>query len=134
MDIVAFFRFATAIKLMFEIGFEPCEESFTECSFDQYRALEEQGYDRGWRWFIVTRGLFEQQNNPPKELRLVDEAERALLLEAARWVHKVTDSSGTTFSSFHERMTYLKDRLPDALWGSAPPGPRPHLARSESDR
>jgi hypothetical protein len=60
MDIVAFFRFAEAIKLMFEIGFEPREESFTECSLDQYRALEEQGYDRGQRWFIVTRGVFEQ--------------------------------------------------------------------------
>ena len=131
MDIVAFFQFAEAIKLMFEIGFEPSEESFTECSLDQYRALEEQGYAQGRRWFIVTRGLFEQRNNPPKELRLVDEAERALLLEAARWVHKVTNASGNTFSSFHERMTYLKDRLPPALWGSNPPSPRPHRVRSE---
>lgn len=131
MDIVAFLQFAEAIKLMFEIGFEPREESFLECSFDQYRALEEQGYDRSRRWFIVIRGLFEQGNNPPKELRLVDEAERDLLLAASRWVHQVTDASGETFSSFHERMTYLKDRLPEAVWSSAPPRPRPHLVRSE---
>jgi len=131
MDIVAFLQFAEALKLMFEIDFEPREESFTECSFDQYRALGEQGYDRSKRWFIVTRGPFEERNNPPKELRLVDEAERVLLLEAARWVHKVTDASGGTFSSFHERMMYLKNRLPPALWSSEPPRPRPHLVRNE---
>jgi hypothetical protein len=33
---------------------------------------------------VVTRGVFEQVNNPPPELRLVDDAERALLLAAAR--------------------------------------------------
>jgi hypothetical protein len=133
MDIVGFLQFAEAIKLMFEIGFEPREESFIECSFEQYRALEEQGYDRSRRWFIVTRGLFEQMNNPPKELRLVDEAERDLLLAASRWVHQVTDASGSAFSSFQERMTYLRDRLPDVLWSTAPSRPRPHLVRSEHD-
>jgi hypothetical protein len=41
-------------------GYEPMDiVTFTECSFEQYRALEEQGYDRSRRWFIVSRGFFE---------------------------------------------------------------------------
>jgi hypothetical protein len=46
----------------------------------------------------------------------------------------MTDASGSSFSSFHERMTYLKGCLPPVLWDSAPPRPRPHLVGDEPAR
>ena len=46
MDIVMFLRFAEALRAIYELGFEPREDSFTECTFDQYRSLERQGHER----------------------------------------------------------------------------------------
>jgi hypothetical protein len=116
MDIAGVLRFAGAIRVIYDLDFEPRDDAFVECSREQYHSLVAEGQDPGRRWFVVTRGIFEQTNNPPRELRLVDDSERLLLLDAARWIHSVTDRSGESFSSFHDRMSWLKERLPPALW------------------
>ena len=127
MDIVAFLQFAEAIRVIYEERFEPADGAFAECSSEQYAALEKQGYDRSRRWFVVTGGFFEPTRDTSAEPILVDEGERQLLLDAARWIHRVTDTSGAPFSSFAERLKFLTDRLPEVIWKSAAPKARPHL-------
>jgi hypothetical protein len=39
MDIFMFLRFADAIRVIYDIGFEPREDSFTECTFDSINLL-----------------------------------------------------------------------------------------------
>jgi hypothetical protein len=137
MSMFAFFRFASALRVIYEVDFEPRDESFLECSPEQYRELTAQGFDGRRRWFILTRGVFERANNPPSELRVVDEEERELLLGAARWIVEKTNASGGTFTSFQERLELLKDRLPEVLWRpSQKPQARPHLrlVRDEAER
>jgi len=124
MDIGTFLHFADAIRVISE----PREDSFTECTFDQYRSLERQGYDRTGRWFIVSGPWFESVAPPADELLLVDESERRLLLAAAAWVTKVTDASGGPFSSFQERLQSLTSYLPEVLWKPSMQGKqRPRL-------
>ncbi len=135
MDIFTLLKFAESIRVIHEIGFEPRPESFTECSTQQYRSIAGQGYDPSRGWYVVTRGRFEEANNPPAEARLVDDSERQMLLAAAAWIHKVTDESGQTFLSFQERLSYLKSRLPPVLFGSGEKKttPRLHLVRDTSE-
>ena len=120
-------RFAEAIHAIYDIGFEPREDSFTECTFNQYRSLERQGLDRTRQWFVVTGGWFEQVSRPSEELLLVDESERRLLLETAAWVTKTADGPGGPFRSFQERLEALTSRLPDVLWKPTAPKKRPRL-------
>ncbi len=136
MSMFAFFRFASALRVIYEVDFEPRDESFIECSPEEYRQLAAQGFDGHRRWFIVTRGVFERENNPPGEVRVVDAEERELLLGAARWVYDKTNASGGTFASFQERLEHLKARLPEELWRPSKPQARPRLrlVRDEAER
>jgi hypothetical protein len=128
MDIGMLLHFAEAIRAIYDHEFEPSEDSFTECTFDQYESLERQGYDRTRRWFVVTGRWFEQVSRSSEELLLVDESERQSLLAAAAWTTKVTDASGGPFASFQERLQFLTSRLPDVLWKpTAPERQRPRL-------
>lgn len=128
MNIGMFLHFAEAIRAIYELRFEPREDSFAECTFEQYSSLEQQGYDRTRRWFVVTGGWFGQVSRPSEELLLVDESERQSLLNAASWITKMTDASGEPFPSFQERLQFLTSRLPDVLWKpTTPERQRPRL-------
>jgi hypothetical protein len=118
MDIAMFLRFAEAIRAIYELGFEPREDSFTECTLEQYSSLERQGHDRTKRWFIVTGGWLGPESRS-EELLLVDESERQLLLATRAWIVKTTDTSGGPFSSSQERLQSLTRSLPDVLWKPA---------------
>ncbi len=64
---------ADALRVVFEYAFEIAEENFVELAAEQYAALEDQRGDTSKRWFRLTRGIFEDHNNPPEELPIVDE-------------------------------------------------------------
>ncbi len=122
-----FLELADALRIVYEYGFELAEENFVELTHEQYVSLEENDGDISKHWFRVSRGVFEERNNPPEELTIVDEHEKARILQAVELVCKMSDKSEQTFKDFRERLAYLKDRLPPSIIGEPEPvsEPRP---------
>lgn len=133
---------AQALKVVYDHGFEIKDENFVELTYDQYAALEHQGADISKPWFRLTRGIFEDRNNPPDEVPIVDESEKNQILEAVQLVHHMTSRADRSFRDFRERLAWLSERLPEAITGkpaTAPSEPvtapsRPTANDDESQR
>ncbi len=108
---------AEALRVVFEYGFEIGDENFVELTGEQYAAFKQQGGDISKRWFRLTRGIFEDRNNPPEEVPTVDEVEKHGILAAVRLVHEMTNRAGRPFGDFRERLAWLAGRLPEAITG-----------------
>ncbi len=108
---------ADGLRVVFEYGFEIGDENFIELTGEQYASFEQQGGDVSKRWFRLTRGIFEDRNNPPEEIPTVDEAEKHRILAAVRLVHEMTNRAGRSFGDFRERLAWLAGRLPEAITG-----------------
>jgi hypothetical protein len=117
MNIMEMLAAAQGIRILYDYGFELRDENFVELTFDQYQALKRQGVDTTQRWFRVTRGRFEDVNNPPAELPIVSESERESIFRAVRIIYRMSDASGGAFGSFRERLEYLRSRLPPIMVG-----------------
>jgi len=114
---------AEALKVVFDHGFEIKDENFVELTFEQYAALEGQGTDISRRWFRLTRGIFEDRNNPPDEIPIVDENEKERIVAAVQLVHDMTSRADRAFGDFRERLAWLSERLPEAITGTLAPAP-----------
>ncbi|HEX9730843.1 MAG TPA: hypothetical protein VGG06_02530 [Thermoanaerobaculia bacterium] len=112
---------AEALKVVFDHGFEIKDENFVELTFEQYAALEGQGTDISRRWFRLTRGIFEDRNNPPDEIPIVDENEKERIVAAVQLVHDMTSRADRAFGDFRERLAWLSERLPEAITGKPAP-------------
>ncbi len=122
-------KLANALSVVYEYGFELTEESFVELTYEQYASLEGQGEDISGRRFRISRGIFEERNNPPAELSVVNEAEKERLLRAVQLVYRMSEKSDRSFRDFRDRLAWLRDRLPPAITGhpeSDTPPPKPH--------
>ncbi len=108
---------ANALSVVFEYGFELMEEHFIELTAEQYESLARQDEDASKRWIRISRGVFEDRNNPPAELPIVSELEKERLLRAVELVNQMSEDSGRTFDDFRARLAYLRDRLPPAVTG-----------------
>ena len=78
-----------------------------------------QGEDAGERWFRITRGVFEDRNNPPAELPIVSQSQRERLLHAVKIVYAMSDEAGPEVTTFGQRLQWLRARLPAVLTGGA---------------
>lgn len=106
---------AEALKIVFELGFELKDENFIELNCVQYQSLKAQGYDINKHWYGISRGIFEERNNPPKELPIVDEHEMLRIKKAILWIYEISDRANRPFYSFTERLDYLRNILPPAI-------------------
>ncbi len=108
---------AESLRVVFEYGFEIGDENFVELTGEQYSVFEEQGGDVSKRWFRLTRGIFEDRNNPPEEIPTVNEVEKHRILAAVRLVHEMTNRADRSFGDFRERLDWLAGRLPEVITG-----------------
>ena len=112
-------QLANAVKILYEYGFEIQEQNFVELTDVQYRSLIKQGYDASKRWYRLTKGIFEYHHNSSIEMPIASEEEIPLFKKAVRLIYKMSDESGQKFSSFQERLDYLKKFLPDVMTTSS---------------
>ncbi|MEM7495164.1 MAG: hypothetical protein AAF471_03320 [Myxococcota bacterium] len=107
-----FIETAAALPAVYKLGFPIKEENIVELSPEQYASLERQGGDMSKKWYRVTRGMFEDCNNPPAELLIVNEREANSLLRATALIMSTSEDSKRTFNSFQERLDYCKGVFP----------------------
>ncbi len=116
-----YLELADALRVVYEYGFELAEEHFVELTDEQYASLARQGGDVSKRWFRISRGVFEDRNNPPDELSIVSEDEKARIFQGIELVYRMSEKSGRTFADFRARLGYLRGRLPPSITGHGEP-------------
>jgi len=116
-SIVDLLESAEAIRVLYELGYEPRDDNFVELSAGQYQALHAQGDGARGRWYRITRGFFEDRNNPPPELPIVSEAQKERLLHAVEILYAMSADAGVEFTSFGQRLEWLRARLPAVITG-----------------
>ncbi len=107
--------FAEAIRTIYYFRFEITNENLIELTCDQYQSLQSQGEDISQRWFRITRGIFEERNNPKDELPIVSESEVKLINDAMKYLYDMSDKSGREFRTFRDRLDYCEHLLPPSL-------------------
>ncbi len=106
---------AAAIRSVFEMQFEIKDENLIELTFEQYQSAKRQGFDVSERLFRVSRGMFEECNNPQAELKIVSESEIQDIKRAVSTIYRLSDKSGNEFNSFVDRLKYLEKKLPPIM-------------------
>jgi hypothetical protein len=106
-----------ALRILYALGYEPRDENFVELTADQYEALRAQGGGSDGRWYRITRGVFEDRNNPPSELPIVSDPQREALLQAVKIVYDMTAGAEREFNTFSQRLAWLRSRLPAVITG-----------------
>lgn len=124
------FLVAEAVRVIFNYGFEIKDENLVELTFDQYQALKREGYDAREKWYRITRGEFEEINNPQIELSIIPESEIPILKKAVAMIYKMSDKSDMEFTCFSDRLDFLRTKLPAIM--TAPLDPLPESAESDS--
>ena len=104
------FRVGPAIKVIFELGYEPKEEFFFELTEEQYRQLEKKGEDVSKTWYTL---IPDEKNDVPEHL-IADEYEKESLIDGVKCINDICRKSETKkqFSSFEEKLEYLATILP----------------------
>ena len=116
-SIVDLLECAEAIGVLYELGYEPREDSFVELSAGQYQSLRAQGEDTRERWYRVTRGIFEDRNNPPPKLPIVSQEQKDRLLRAVGIIYAMSADAGAEVTTFSQRLEWLRGRLPAVFTG-----------------
>ncbi len=107
-----FIELVAAIPVIFKLGFPIKKENLVELSPEELSSLGRQGHDLSNKWYRVTRGIFEDCNNPPAEIPIVNASEANSLLRASEMIISMSEKSEREFQSFQERLDYCKGVLP----------------------
>ena len=116
-SIVDLLESADALRVLYELGYEPGDDNFVELTTEQYAALDARGEVAQGRWYRITRGIVEDRKNPPPELPIVSELQKERLLQAVKIVYAMSSNAVVEFSTFGQRLEWLRARLPPVITG-----------------
>ncbi|MCX6056709.1 MAG: hypothetical protein NTW69_00945 [Chloroflexi bacterium] len=81
------------------------------------------------KWYRITIGVFEESNNPQIELPIISESEIPIIKKAVAMIYKMSNNSNKEFTSFSERLDFLKTKLQGIM--TAPLDPLPESVESD---
>lgn len=103
------FEIGPAIKVIFQLGFEPKEEDFYELTKEQYDRLKSEGEDISTKWYLLLPKNYSFQGN---EVVTVSEHDKENLLRAAIKIESYCKDVDKVFKNYEEKLYYVANRMP----------------------
>lgn len=112
-----FLALAQAVQLLYQVQEEIFEEDFQELPTEYYSKLPveyTQNRENKEKFYTLSRektALINETNT----YFISSESEKEDILNAVSFINKEANKSSKTFSSFKEKLLYMKSKLPDII-------------------
>lgn len=104
-----FFSIAPAIKVIFQLGYEPKRKYFYELTNEQYERLKRENIDISSKLYLILPDEYKHQTY---DAFVVTEHEKESLLKASIVVSNYCNKSDVTFKNYGEKLKYVSNLLP----------------------
>ncbi|MBD5356876.1 MAG: hypothetical protein HDR88_07730 [Bacteroides sp.] len=125
-----FFQLAPALNFIFKISYIPQDEDFKELTPEQYEAFNQRGSEEDQK-NLANQKLFAFLPDDPKvsnhvfklsgnNLFIVTEEEINAFASASALIDKCCSDSNHHFDSLMDKLTYLRQTMPDVFTEGTP--------------
>jgi len=107
------FETGPALKVIFEIGFEPKEEEFYEFTEEHYEKFHREVGDTSEKMYMLLPKDYRHLS--AHEVIAVTETERNSLLKANQIIDRYCLGSGKKFNTYEDKLRYAAKMLPSVF-------------------
>ena len=104
-----FFKTGPALKIIFDIGFEPREEDFYEFTQEHYEKYYRVAGETSEKMYML---LPKDYRYLTHEVISVTETQKNSLIKAARIIERYCSNSNKTFDRYEDKLKYVAKMLP----------------------